>query len=418
MAFQQYDSLVDKFKDGNFPTGQDFNDLIDSTYNFSLSNLPEIGTFIQATSGEWQAAYDTTAALSGNWALKSEVLFLSGGIVQGSLNVQGALLSGSNDLYNIFQSKASDFQKLSFVKETSLLSLTNGNTVSLSGIQGFNTIVFTHSPFTPVSNQTYYFGPISTISPALNIRQSRQLVSQFSGEVVEASLTTDHVTPGGLQDTTLMLANRTKNQTAIIKGDVLYRTVESTVLNVPLNTAPVDFTGTNVTFDSDGCKFLNDTTSALRLTTPLNGLPFEYYIIKFQSSAYGIGSSNGRIEVYYSTALAPAPLSSFITRSDLRGVINDSNTLLTSTIVLSSSDVITAPNISFRFKTLVGTGFQRMSNLEIIGINSNSNNIGNYPLSLIVDAGDILEARMITPSWDIAPTGVVNYITAKIKTIN
>jgi len=137
MAFQQYEYLIGKFKDGNFPTGQDFNDLIDSTYNFSLSNLPEFGLFLQSVSGNWENTYQTYNALSADYATLNYVndnfLNLAGGTIDSSLDVQQSILSGGTNLLSIFRINP---QQINFNENNFQLEITEGGTVSLSALSG------------------------------------------------------------------------------------------------------------------------------------------------------------------------------------------------------------------------------------------------------------------------------------------
>ena len=65
--------------------------------------------------------------------VKNNFLPLSGGSVTGNLNTSNKILSGGVDLANIFLTQETDSQTLSFNNNTSYLSISNGNTVSLSG---------------------------------------------------------------------------------------------------------------------------------------------------------------------------------------------------------------------------------------------------------------------------------------------
>jgi hypothetical protein len=137
MASQQYDYLIGKFEDGDFPNGQDFKDLIDSTYNFSLSDLPDIGLFLQSASGNWESTYQTYNTLSGDYAtfnyINDNFLNLAGGIITGSLGVQQQILSGGIDLLSVLRSSP---QVLLFNETNGQLDITGGNMVSLSALSG------------------------------------------------------------------------------------------------------------------------------------------------------------------------------------------------------------------------------------------------------------------------------------------
>jgi len=60
--------------------------------------------------------------------------FANGGTMQGSLNVTGQFLSAGVDLSNIFITSETDSQTLAWSDVENLLSITNGNTISLSSL--------------------------------------------------------------------------------------------------------------------------------------------------------------------------------------------------------------------------------------------------------------------------------------------
>jgi hypothetical protein len=69
----------------------------------------------------------------------SNFLPISGGTITGNLSVQGILLSGDVPLHDIFLTSETDNQTLSFDENTKDLTITNGNTVSLSALVDYET---------------------------------------------------------------------------------------------------------------------------------------------------------------------------------------------------------------------------------------------------------------------------------------
>ena len=68
------------------------------------------------------------------------VQYANGGTMNGNLNVNGKYLSGGVDFFSIFSTGASDSQTLIFSEPNSTLTISNGNTVSLSALNDKTTI--------------------------------------------------------------------------------------------------------------------------------------------------------------------------------------------------------------------------------------------------------------------------------------
>ena len=115
------------------------------TGNPDSSNWDSTYTTVKDISGNWQSTYQTVCALSALWEESAEILptvtnYLSTNLVTiSSLNVTQKLLSAGTDLFDIFLTSETDSQTLLFNESTKDLSISNGNTVSLSALIDYET---------------------------------------------------------------------------------------------------------------------------------------------------------------------------------------------------------------------------------------------------------------------------------------
>jgi hypothetical protein len=232
MAFVDRNILIESFQDGDFPNGNDFANLIDSCYNYNLSALPEVFSFVQSASSEWKDAYTYVNANSSLIAFKDQVqtnyLNLTGGTVEGSINVIDSLsagkqiLSAGKDLFDIFLTSETDSQRLSFNKVNSNLEIQRGNIVSLSALRTIIEVPFTHEIFNPIAGQTYIFGQFPQLYPVTNsIPKAVCYVSQHKGQITKVTAINDFIDGSG-ESHTLQLVNRTQNISAVISNNLIY----------------------------------------------------------------------------------------------------------------------------------------------------------------------------------------------------
>ena len=507
MAFQQYEYLIGKFEDGDFPTGQDFNDLIDSTYNFSLSNLPDLGLFLQSASGNWESTYQTYNALSADYATFDYVndnflnlaggsivgsldinqqilsggtdlynlfltpavsningplninqqilsggadlynLFLSpaggnisgslninqqilsggidlynlfltpaGGNINGSLNVNQQILSGGVDLFSLFSSETTELQQLVYNKNDNQLQITGGNSVSLSALDSYATMVFTHAKIDPADSTTYYFGSIPSVIPSTASKISRQAVSQFTGQIVQASIINDRdETKGSNQTSTFSIKNVTRGQTAQVSSTVSYESSRTTIINEGLGStqSPANWTSNDVIFngivnDENEGADINSISSA-HLTTPtINAGAYTALIVSFQSKFINVEGTPTSATVQYSLNNGSSYLGNLIGTTSS---IDWSN----SSVVVSGVNLNSTAKIRF-INPNISNGQIRVRNVIISGLSVTSTGIQNYTITpLAVFSGDLLEVIWSTPAWTENPVEVTNLLTAKIK---
>ena len=114
----------------------------------SVSSLLLLTSTYQAASSVWQSTFNTVCALSASWEESAEILptitnFLSTNNTSlCSIDVRGSLLSAGTSLFNIFLTKETDSQTLTYTESSYNLSITSGNSINLSSI---NTVVATNS---------------------------------------------------------------------------------------------------------------------------------------------------------------------------------------------------------------------------------------------------------------------------------
>lgn len=109
-----------------------------TTWNYQGTDLKEL-------SSNWQSTYETYSILSADYAFKAEIIptvtdYLSSEqVTVSSLNVTEQLLSAGTDLFDIFLTSETDSQTLNFTESSAELSISNGNTVSLSSLIDYET---------------------------------------------------------------------------------------------------------------------------------------------------------------------------------------------------------------------------------------------------------------------------------------
>ena len=463
MAIQSLSYLKSKFEKGDFPDQNDFHDLLDSSYNYSLSVLPEFIAFLQPLTGDWQASYNLVQAnsgenwsyqgldirgLSGNWERAYTTLsaasgfweaayklatdyqafsanyatvaytnatFLptSGGTINNSLNVTKNILSGGQNLFNIFQSKPNDYQKLTYNQTGETLGITNGNTISLSSLASFVTLNFGHSEIDPVANTNYYFGQFKSLQPTTSHSISRQVISLVRGTAVEAVVYVSFLSSGTpfTESASYYLVNKTKNNTqSLISGNIKIGNNVVTFVNQPLTTGslPTGWSQTLVSFPTSegGYAYFSDINSTLQ-SPAFDATAYAKITINFDVAKFGSGP-DGPIGVEYSLngglnwtpgGVSPTPDSSDYLSADL-DITETSNNMIIRLTRLSSP---------FSGK--------RVKNLTFTGTGGAGAGVGYAQLTppLSLDKGDVLEIKWSTPSWVQTPTEVLTNVDVLVR---
>ncbi len=109
----------------------------------SLATLPvitvngQVGNVIIDLS-KYESVYSTFNANSATYTtlnyVNNKFFPISGGIVNGNINVLSKILSANRDLFDIFLTSETDSQSISYNPSSYELSITSGNTISLSSI--------------------------------------------------------------------------------------------------------------------------------------------------------------------------------------------------------------------------------------------------------------------------------------------
>jgi hypothetical protein len=464
MAIQQLAYLKSKFENGDFPNQTDFHDLIDSTYNYNLSVLPEFFAFLQpltgnweetytivransgenwsyqgldikALSGNWQSTYQNVSTNSSNWQnayqtsleviavsstfatvqyTNSNFMPSSGGVIQNSLNVQKNILSGGSNLFDLFLAKPYDFQNLSFNKDTSELSISNGASTSLSALESFVGLTFGHSLINPLTSTIYHFGAITSIQPATLSRLSRSVISQYNGNAVEASITSSFEGSSGSNENSIFrLYNKTTNVSALITNNYKYF---DTITNVSSQSfrggsLPGGWSASSVTFETDdgGYARLNSQIGTTLVSPTFDGRAFARLSASFKVALFGDSGEPGPVTVEYSlngvdgpwllAGYSPVPVNS----------VDYVNADVPITVVSS--------NMAIRLKRDTSASALRLRDLNFVGIGGDGAQIGNFVITphLPVRRNDLLEIEWTTPVWANRPTNVINFVNVKIK---
>jgi hypothetical protein len=114
---------------------------------YSATNWNYQGTDIKALTGNWDSTYSTVQTYSATtWNPAGKYLPLSGGTINGSINVAtGQILSGGIDISTFFGGGGGS-QTLSFNESNADLTISSGNTISLSALSGSSggSVVYTY----------------------------------------------------------------------------------------------------------------------------------------------------------------------------------------------------------------------------------------------------------------------------------
>jgi hypothetical protein len=451
MASIAYADLVSKFEDGDFPNGGDFKDLIDSTYNYSLSNLPEIGSFLVsylgAVTGNWQNTYlyvnassgrlessytyaNTNSATNASRAfVQSNYLNLTGGTISGPINVgtisvatRSQILSAGVDVLSIIANAEVDSQTLTWDQFNKTLSISRGNQVNLGSLSPTVNVPFTHLSFNPSNNISYTFGQISQVSPAQGRSGSRSFKSLYNGTITEGSISNSFTT-GSFQESTFILVNRTTvPPTSATLTTVRYTTdfiPESTSLTQTFRTGarPTGWSDSNVVYVADpgGHASLENLDSDSYLITPsFVGTQYAQLSVQISHRLGNAGESGGRVQIYYS-----------LDNSDpvnFDGDVNGGLTVSNDNQAVWVTDSIIIPQTSALMKIRIGktgdTAKRQIRNLVVQGLYKVDDTLKNFSFpGLVVNRDDVLDVVWRTPAWNIPPTNVVNYINLKFNTL-
>ena len=438
MAFVNRNILIDSFQDGDFPNGNDFTNLIDSCYNYNLSALPEVFSFVQSASSEWKDAYTYVNANSSLIAFKDSVqtnyLNLTGGIVNGSVNItesltaNGQILSAGKDLFDLFLTAETDSQQLSFNKIDTGLSVERGNTVSLSALKTVIEVPFTHSVFNPTAGQTHIFGQFSQLAPASNsIPKSICYVSQHKGAFTKVVAVNDF-TDGSGEGHTLQIVNRTQNLSAVISNNLIYSSELvstpsplangtatlrngvplswSSLLVTPFLESVVGSLASGIRLDQSGSYVQTGTNSNAIDATLFAALSVQ---ISHRQEASG---TPGGIELIYSLDNGNT-----FTDNNLITVSNGSTVnFVTDSLIITPSTPFTNQVVLRFLKT--ESSLRRLRDIVVIGRFVNDTRIITKTLTpaLQVSGGDVIDIRFATnsSSYNTPPTNVVNRVNASL----
>ena len=434
MAIQSLAYLKTKFEKGDYPDQNDFNDLIESCFNYSLSDTPDFITAISSASANWESTYNTVDANSDDWDaayalstrysmvsssyvtnanLTNSYLKLSGGTITNNLNVQGALLSAGSNLFNLFLTPNNGFQNLTYNKDNYLLSIASGNSVSLSSVRPTMVIPFTHASSNLQNNRMYIFGQLSV--PALtSINFSNCYRSFNSGTIRELTMQNSY-SAGTSEPVSFFLVNRTQNLTAQLVQDIRYtETLASENTNLTNNlkgglpSNPVSWSATGgVVFGANGASF-SDSLQTLTTCNLVNGTKYQ------ELSVYAMGDGGGNtagVRLLYSqdgTNYAYA----------INNNSNNSTRTATNANSLLNWGTITIPGgISSNFSLKLEVTQQVLiSNLSVTGYFPVDTKLSyltlNNPMSVL--PGDLLDIRFTTNAFVTPPTNVVNLVNAKL----
>lgn len=427
MATQSLTYLKSRFEKGDYPDETDFKDLLDSCYNYSLSDTPDYISFISSVSGDWQLTYEVVDANRYNWdeayttstqyrsvsssyasnvSVGSSFLRLSGGVISNNLNVQGDMLSGGQNLNNIFLTPSNGYQALTYNENNYNLNISNGNNVSLSSLRASVLIQFTHAPFNLQNNTLYIFGQLN-IPPLTGVNFSNCYRSFHRGTIKELTLQ-NSFDPGTSETTSFFLVNRTQNLTANLVSDIRYTDTlaeEVTNLTNDLKSGqPAGWVKTGgVTFDAQGASFSD---SAQTLTT--NNLSDSTKFEKLSVYAVGqaTGSSAAGIKLLYSQNNA-----TYTEVATIGIPLNFSDELV------DWGEIIPVGGISSTFSLRIEvTQPILLKDFNVIGYFPVDTKLEYVSLAspLSVFPGDLLDIRQKTNTFVTPPANVINLVNARL----
>jgi len=151
---KKYVTGLDKPKETNTKTKKYVNELEKIKDNIQIEKEDSKITEIKKLIEEHAEKYIKKALVMSEYAGgggTNAVQYVNGGTMNGDLNVNGNYLSGGVNLLDIFVTSETDSQTLSFNESNAQLSISNGNTVSLSSL---NDKEFISSNFVHLSGDT------------------------------------------------------------------------------------------------------------------------------------------------------------------------------------------------------------------------------------------------------------------------
>lgn len=434
MAIQSLAYLKTRFEKGDYPDQNDFNDLIESCFNYSLSDSPDYITFLTMASANWELTYNIVDAKRYDWNaayamstqysmvssnfvtnanMASSYLQLSGGTIANNLNVQGALLSAGVNLHNLFLTPVNGFQNLTYNKDNYLLSIASGNAVSLSSVRPTLVIPFTHASFNVQNNQLYIFGQLTR--PPLTAINFANCYRSFNSGIIREITMQNSYDGGTSEPVSFFLVNRTQNLTAQLVADVRYSdTLASEDTNLTNNlkngvpSNPVFWSATNgVVFGANGASF-RDGQQTLTTCNLVNGTKYQ------ELSVYAIGDGGGDtagVKLLYSQDGANY---AYAINNNLS---NSTRVAINSDSLLNWGKIIIPGGISSNFSLkLEVTQPVLISNFSVTGYFAVDTKLSYLTLTnaMSVLPGDLLDIRFSTNAFVTPPTNVVNLVNAKL----
>jgi hypothetical protein len=297
---------------------------------------------------------------------------------------------------------------LSVTGNTNINNL-SATTISATTYQNLPTnINFGHTSINPADNTTYYIGGLQSLTPSTANRDAWSLISLYSGNIDELSITSNFV-GGSSENSTISIHNLTSGTSQIVTSALQYVSGTPVQINYePFSAAtiPSGWSSTAVTFTTStgGYALLTGSTSLL-VSPVFNGVPYSTINVVTDVAKFGVGT-DGPILIEYSTNSG----STWITAGST--ATPTSATYLTSTVQIPT----TSSEMLIRFSiNPSGASQKRLKNVYFNGVSSSINN--NYTLStpLTITKGDKLQIRWVTPTWDSNPTSVTNLYNIKLK---
>lgn len=432
MALQSLTYLKSRFEKGDYPDENDFKDLIDSCFNYSLSDNPDYITFLNSASGNWELTYNIVdfkryswdeaynigtsyRTVSSSYATLDQItnlisqnntsfLKLSGGNITGNLTIQGELLSADNNLYDLFK-KIDEYQSIEYNENDYKLTLSNSNFVNLSSLKSVTDIQFTHAMFNPEGNKTYVFGQLN-IEPLNSINFSNCYRSFYKGAIKELTIQNSY-TPGTSETSSFVLVNRTQNLSSNLVSDIRYTDAlaeENTNLSNTLkNGVPAGWVTTpSVVFDSTGMVLTDELQNII--TNQLTNST-KYAKLSVYATGRATGGANAGVRLLYSQNGV-----SYVAHSVQPASLFEDSTL-------NWGEIVVVGGISNTFTLKIETTQPvRVYDFNVIGFFPVDTRLEyvNLTTPLQVYPGDLLDVRLTTGNYITPPTNVINLVNAKL----
>ena len=227
----------------------DYVDVLDKLSNeVAVEKEPQKISEIKKLIEQYAEKYFKKAAVMSEYAGgggTNAVQYVNGGTMNGDLNVNANYLSGGVNLLDIFVTSETDSQTLSFNESNAQLSISNGNTVSLSALSGGGS-----GPADRLVNGSYQV--VLSSDGQLNV----------PGAIVTAS--NSKLDLVGFGPNTAYLTTTPDDSTALFMGAAVAELRASTYVSITTNTAGTPYLWE---FGADGgLKFPDNSTQTIAFT--------------------------------------------------------------------------------------------------------------------------------------------------------